>query len=114
MTPEEIKAAKAKNKAAQIETAKRMLGEMHPKMIKEYQHVFLNDTRGRLVLRDILGKCGVFDPNLTEDSLSLRNFGTNLMLTIAGAHITPDKLETLYGKIVDALVEYERDTTPTD
>ncbi len=114
MTPDEIKKAKAENKAAQIKKAGQVLGYMHPGMIKEYQHVFLDDPRGRLVLRDILGKAGVFDPNLTVENLAVRNFGTNLMLTVAGAHITPDKLESLYGKFVDAIVEYERDTTPTE
>jgi len=113
MTPQEQEAAKAKNKAAQIKKAEKVLGYTHPSMIKEYQHVFLDSPRGRLVLRDILGKAGVFDPNLTESDLAVRNFGTNLMLTVAGAHITPEKLESLYGKFVDALAEYERDTTPT-
>lgn len=114
MTPDEIKKAKAANRAAQKQKAENVLGYMHPNMIKEYQHVFLDDTRGRLVLRDILGKCGVFDPNLAVEDLSVRNFGTNLMLTVAGAHITPEKLESLYGKFVNALVEYERETTPTE
>ncbi len=111
---DQTKEAKAANRAAQKQKAENLLGYMHPSMIKEYQHVFLDSPRGRLVLRDILGKTGVFDPNLTEKDLSVRNFGTNLMLTVAGAHITPEKLESLYGKFVNVLVEYERETTPTE
>jgi len=114
MTPEEMKKRKDANKADQIRKAKKLLGDMHPNMIKEYQHIFLDSQRGQVVLRDMLGAMKVFSPNLTEEDLAVRNYGVNLMHTIAGAHVTPDKLESLYGLFVSALAEYERNTTPTE
>ena len=111
MTPEQIKQAKADNKIAQQKKAEKLFGKVDSHVIKEYQHVFLDSPRGQFVLRDILGKTGVFSPNLTENDLALRNYGVNLMLTIAGVHETPEHLETLFGKFVNALAEYERDIT---
>ncbi len=114
MTPEEKKIAKEKDKKQQMGDVVRLLGAKHPEMVKQYQHIFLKNANGRAVLKEILRDTKVFAIKLTDNDLPLRNYGMNLLLTTAGAHLNPQTLESLFGMFIDALAEYERKTAPTD
>jgi len=106
MTPEQ--------KAKQMAEAIKMLGPKHPELVREYQHIFLKNSNGRTVLKDVLRDTKVFTLGLKESDLPLRNYGVKLMYTIAGAHITPETLDSLFGMFIDALAEYELRTVPKE
>ena len=114
MTPEEKRIAKEKSKKQQMGDVVRLIGAKHPELVKQYQQIFLKNANGRVILRDIIGDTGIFSIKLTEENLPLRNYGMKLLLTVAGVHQSPQTLESLFGMFIDALAEYERNTTPQD
>ena len=104
---------KEAEKQKQMKKTVDLLGAKHPELIRQYQAIFLKHANGKAVLQDILDDTKVFALNLTEDQLPLRNLGMKLLLTIAGAHTSPQSLHKLFGMFIDALAEYERNTTPS-
>ena len=104
---------KEAEKQKQMNDVVRLLGAKHPELVRQYQAIFLKHANGTTVLKDILHDTKVFALNLTEEQLPLRNYGIKLLYTIAGAHINPQSLDRLFGMFIDALVEYERSTTPS-
>ena len=105
---------KEAEKQRQMAEAVRLLGAKRPELVRQYQHIFLKNANGKVVLRDILHDTKVFTAVLKEEDLPLRNLGMKLLLTIAGAHASPQTLESLFATFIDALAEYERNTTPLD
>lgn len=103
-----------KEKQIQLEEAAKLLGRKHPELVKQYQSVFLKSANGRAILKDILSDTLVFEAKLKPEDLALRNYGIKLLYTIAGAHVTPGKLDLLFSTFIDALADHERATTPID
>ncbi|KKN01509.1 hypothetical protein LCGC14_1126970 [marine sediment metagenome] len=105
---------KEAEKQRQMAEAVRLLGAKHPELVRQYQHIFLKNANGRAILKDILGDTKIFAINLREEDLAVRNYGSRLLHTIAGAHINPLSIDKLFSMFIDALAEYERTTTPID